>query len=109
MTVHLALWQLLTGAGLLLALVMVWRGTVRRRRAVADAARASARLVSLAGRVTVTGGVLLAAQWVVIAHPGDTVLLLVVLAVPDLLAGHVLVRALTVTTLDPTRGKGGRR
>jgi hypothetical protein len=49
-------------------------------------------------------------QWLVITHPGNLTLLLVVLAVPDLLAGYVLTKALTVSTLDGHhRSRGDRR
>ncbi|TDP91828.1 hypothetical protein [Labedaea rhizosphaerae] len=105
---------LLAGIGVLLLALMVWRWSARRARAAADRARAGARLVSLAGRVVFTAGLLVGVQWVVISHPGDTRVLLAVLALPDLFAAFVLTRALTVTTLDVRdvhgRGRsGGRR
>ena len=108
MNVHLTATEVLAGVGALVALVMLWRAASRAARRAADAARASVRVVSLAGRVGVTAGVLAAVQWVVITHPGNSVVLWVVLGLPDLLAAHTLTRALTVTTLDvPTRR--GRR
>ncbi|KFU77667.1 hypothetical protein SAMN04489729_3450 [Amycolatopsis lurida] len=112
MTVSLSTTQILAGAGVLVLLFTVWRASARKARAAADAARASARVVSLAGRVLFTGAAFVGVQWLVITHPGSPLLLLVVLAVPDLIAAHVLTRALTVTTLDaPTmrRRGGGRR
>jgi hypothetical protein len=110
MTISLTPQQVLIGIGALVALFLVWRVGAKRARAAADAARAGARLVSLAGRVTFTAALIVGVQWLVITHPGNVTLLLVVLAVPDLLAGYVLTRALTVSTADgPTGRRGGRR
>jgi hypothetical protein len=109
MTVNLTPTQILAGAGVLLALVVVWRFGARRAHRAADAARAGARVVSLAGRVLLTGAALVGVQWLVITHPGNPTLLVVVLAVPDVIAAHVLTRALTVTSMDTTRPRGGRR
>ncbi len=96
--------------GVLLSLVLIWRGSARRARAAADAARAGARVVSLAGRVLFTAAVLVGVQWVVITKAGDPWVVLLALALPDLFAAHVLTRALTVTTLDTyTSRRGGRR
>lgn len=101
--------QLLAGLAVVLVVGWVWRSSVRRARAAADAARTGARVVSLAGRVVVTAGGIVGVQWIVITYAaGNTVLLLVVLGLPALFAGHVLTRALTVTTLEPPR-RGGRR
>ncbi|TCO53010.1 hypothetical protein [Actinocrispum wychmicini] len=111
MTLHLTPEQVLAGVGILLALLLVWRFGARKAKAAANAARTGARLVSLAGRVGFTGALLVGVQWIVVTHPGNLTLLLVVLAIPDLLAGYVLTRALTVSTMDgPTgRRRGGRR
>jgi hypothetical protein len=109
MTVNLTPTQILAGAGVLLALFVVWRFSARKAHRAADAARASARVVSLAGRVLFTGAAFTGVQWLVITHPGNPMLLLVVLGVPDLIAAHVLTRTLTVTSLDTTRRGGGRR
>jgi hypothetical protein len=110
MTINLTPGQVLAGVGILLALLMVWRVGARKARAAADAARSGARLVSLAGRVLFTAGLMVGVQWIVITHPGNVTLLLVVLAVPDLLAGWVLTRALTVSAVDGATGRrGGRR
>jgi hypothetical protein len=106
MTISLTPEQVLAGVGILLALLLVWRVGARRAKAAANAARSGARLVSLAGRVLFTAGLMVGVQWIVITHPGNMTLLLVVLALPDLLAGYVVTRALTVTTLD---GSGGSR
>ncbi|MCU1682916.1 MAG: hypothetical protein JWQ81_3655 [Amycolatopsis sp.] len=111
MTVNLTAVQILAGVGVLLALIAVWRVGTGRARKAADAARAGARVVSLAGRVLLAGAALVGVQWLVITHPGNTTLLLVVLTAPDLIAAHVLTKALTVTSMDTTtpRRGGGRR
>ncbi|MFD8498873.1 hypothetical protein [Amycolatopsis sp. NPDC059657] len=111
MTVHLTPMQILAGVGVLLVLLMFWRFSARKAKQAADAARASARVVSLAGRVLFTGTAMVGVQWLVITHPGNPTLLVVVLAVPDLIAAHILTRALTVTSMDTTtrRRGGGRR
>ncbi|OZM71599.1 hypothetical protein CFN78_18920 [Amycolatopsis antarctica] len=108
MTVNLTPEQVLAGAGVLLALVVVWRIGSRRARQAVDRARAGVRAVSLAGRVLVMAAAFVGVQWLVIANPGNVTLLLVVLALPDLLAAYVLTRTLTVTSLDTTR-RGERR
>jgi len=109
MTIDLTPTELLAGLGVLLGLVILWRGSVRRARAAAGVARAGARVVSLAGRVLVTAGVIVGVQWVVIRHPLNTTVLVVVLAVPALFAAHTITRALTVTTVDTTTRRGSRR
>lgn len=109
MNVHLTPTELLAGIGALVALVMIWRVTARAARRAAEAARASVRVVSLAGRVGITAGVMAVIQWVVVTHPGNAVVLWVVLGLPDLLASHSLTRALTVTTLDTPHRRGRRR
>ncbi len=109
MTVNLTPEHVLVGAGVLCALVVMWRIGSRRARKAADAARASARAVSLVGRVLFTAAAVLGVQWLVIANPGNTTLLLVVLALPDLIAAYVLTRTLTVTSLDTTRRRDDRR
>jgi hypothetical protein len=101
--------QVLAGVGVLLVLLYIWRASARRAKAAADAARAGARLLSLAGRVLFTAGLIVGAQWVVITHPGNPWLLLAVLGLPALFASYALTRALTVTTVDSPRRRGGRR
>jgi len=86
----------------------VWRASARRAKAAADAARGGARLLSLAGRVLFTAGLIVGAQWVVILHPDNKWLLLAVLGLPALFASHALTRALTVTSVDSPRRKGRR-
>jgi hypothetical protein len=108
-TINVTPTQIIAGLGVLLALFLFWRWSVRRARATADAARAGARLLSLAGRVLFTAGLIVAVQWVVILHPDNTWVLLAVLALPALFASYTLTRALTVTTVDTPRRRGGRR
>lgn len=109
MSIDVTATQLLAGLGVLLMLVMMWRVDSRRARRAAETARASARVVSLAGRVAVMAALIVGVQWIVITHPGNTTLLVVVLAAPDGIAAYVLTRTLTVTSLDTTRHKGDRR
>lgn len=109
MTVDLTPEQVMAGVGVLLALVLAWRMGTRRARKAAEVARASARVVSLVGRVVFMAGAFVGVQWLVIANPGNTTLLIVVLALPDLLAAYVLTRTLTVTSMDTTRRRGDRR
>jgi hypothetical protein len=106
MTLHLTPVEILAGLGGLVVLITVWRLTARAAR---RAARAGAWLASLAGRVGATAGLIGGVQWLVITHPSNTTLLWVVLGLPALLAGYTLTRALTVTTSDVPRRRGGRR
>ncbi|WP_020673142.1 hypothetical protein [Amycolatopsis nigrescens] len=100
--------QILAGVGALLVLFWVWRAGARRAKAAAEAARSGARLVSLVGRVLFNAGLIVAVQWVVIAHPGERWLLFAVLGLPALFASYALTRAMTVTTVDTSK-RGGRR
>ena len=100
--------QILAGVGVLIVLFWVWRAGTRRAKAAAEAARSGARLMSLAGRVLFNAGLIVAVQWVVIAHPGSPWLLFAVVAVPALFASYALTRAMTVTTVDTSK-RGGRR
>lgn len=109
-TINLDPTVVLAGLGVVIVLFSLWRWSARRARAAADAARAGARLLSLAGRVLVTALLILGVQWIVITRPGANPWLLVaVLGLPALFASYSLVRALTVTTLDAPRRRGGRR
>lgn len=108
-TINLTATQILAGVGVLLVVGFVWRAGARRARAAADAARSGARLLSLAGRVLFTTLLLVGVQWVVILHPDSPWLLLAVLGLPDLFAAYALTRALTVTTVDVPRRRGGQR
>ena len=103
--ISLTLTQVLAGLGVLLVLLWVWRVSVRRAKAARDAARSGARLLSLAGRVLFTAGLIVAVQWVVITHPGNPWLLLAVLSFPALFSSYALTRALTVTTVDSWRDR----
>ncbi len=109
MTVNLTPTEVLAAIGVLLALVMVWRSGTRRARRAAEAARAGSRVVSLAGRVLLTAALIVGVQWIVITYAAGSSLFWVALAVPALIAGHVLTRALTVTSLDTMRRRGERR
>ncbi|MFF0145943.1 hypothetical protein ATK36_0924 [Amycolatopsis sulphurea] len=100
--------QILAGVGVLIVLFWVWRAGARRAKAAAEAARSGGRLVSLAGRVLFNAGLIVAVQWVVIAHPGSPWLLFAVLGLPALFASYALTRAMTVTTVDTSK-RGGRR
>lgn len=108
-TVNLTPTEILAGIGALLILLFIWRWSARRARAAAEAARAGARLLSLAGRVLFTAGLIVAVQWVAIMHPDNKWLLLAVLGAPALFSSYALTRALTVTTVDTPRRRGGRR
>jgi len=109
MTVELTATQVWAGVGVLVALVVIWRGGSRRARAAADAARSGVRLLSLAGRVLATAGAIVGVQWLVITHGRESTLLWVVLGLPALFAAYTLTRALTVTAVDGTGHRGGRR
>ncbi|MPY77165.1 MAG: hypothetical protein GEV04_01470 [Actinophytocola sp.] len=109
MMINLTPVEALAAVGVLLALILVWRAGSRRARRAADVAQASARVVSLAGRVIASGGAMLGVQWLVITHTDNLTLLLILLAAPDVIAAHVITRALTVTELGTTRRRGDRR
>lgn len=108
MNVDLSPTEVLAGVGVLLVLVVVWRSGSRRAGRAAEAARTSVRVVSLAGRVVLTGAAFVGVQWLVIEHVDNPTLLLVLLAVPDLITAFVLTRALTVTEVGTTRRRGDR-
>lgn len=109
MTLNLTPEQVLAGLGAAFAVAWVWRVGSRRARRAADAVRAGGRLVSLAGWVTLTAAGFVGVQWLVITQIDNLTLLLVVLALPDLVAAHVLTRALTVTEIGTTRRRSDRR
>jgi hypothetical protein len=100
--------QILSGLGVLMVVAGAWRVRVRRARRAADVL-ARVRALSLAGRVAVTAGVIVAVQWFVITHPANPWVLLAVLGLPALFASYALTRALTVTTVDAPHRRGGRR
>jgi hypothetical protein len=104
MTVTLTPTQILDGPAVVLVL-WVWCASARRARAVADAARAGARLVSLTGRVLVGASVLAGVQWMALTYPGAPwVVRVAALGLPALFASSTLTRALTVTTVDTRPG-----
>lgn len=107
--INLSITEVLAGVAVLMVLFMVWRAGARRAKAAAERARSGARFVSLAGRVLFNAGLIVAVQWVVIAHAQDRWLLLAVLGLPALFAAYALTKALTVTTVDTSTRRGGRR
>lgn len=109
MTINLTPEQVLAGIGVLLVVAWVWRAGSRRAKRAADVARAGSRVVSLAGRVVLAGAVFVGVQWVVIAYIDNVTLLVLVLALPDLIAAHVLTRSLTVNEMGTSRRRGDRR
>lgn len=94
--------------GAVVWLVVKTKVRARRTAIAAEIARVGTSPVSLMGRVLVTAAVIVGAQWLVITHPANKTLLLVVLAIPALITACVLVKALTVTEIRPNRGRGGR-
>ncbi len=109
MTVNLTPTQVFAVLGLLVIVVMMWRSGTRRARRAARAAHAASRVVSLAGQVMVTAGVIVGMQWAAITYAPGSTLFWVVLALPALITGHVLTKALTVTSLDVTHRRGDWR
>jgi hypothetical protein len=109
MTINLTPTQVIAVIGVLMVVVMMWRSGTRRAHRAAQAAHAASRVVSLAGQVLVTAGVIVGAQWLVITYALGSTLFWVVLALPALIAGHVLTKALTVTSLEVTHRRGDRR
>lgn len=108
MNLHLTPTQLLAAFGVLLLVLVVWRASARRARRAADSARASARLLSLTGRVVVGAALLAGVQWLALTYPGGHwALRVAALGLPALVTSYTLTRALTVTTTEPRRG--GRR
>lgn len=104
----------LIGLAVLVILVWLWRASNRRARAKADAARSSVRLFSLAGRTLVGALLISGVQWLALTHPDSPVVAkAAALVVPALFGSWVLVRALTVTTVDERaprrRHRGGER
>lgn len=109
MMVQLTPVEVLIGLGIVVALFAMWRASARAAHRASEATRAGVRLMSLTGRVLLTAAAIVGVQWIVIVNPGNTMLLLSVLAVPALLASYTLTRALTVTTLDAPRRRSRRR
>lgn len=109
MVISLSPLEVLAAIGALLLVVVIWRSSVRRAKRIATAAKESAKLASLAGRVMLTGAVFGGVQWALLAYSANLYLIVSALAVPDLLAGYVLARALTVTTVNGGKSRGGDR
>ncbi|WP_026425093.1 hypothetical protein [Actinokineospora inagensis] len=105
--------QVVGGLAVLVVALWLWRAAARRARAAVNAARTGVRLFSLAGRTVSVAVVISGAQWLALTHPHCPVVVKVAtLLMPALFASWVLVRALTVTTVDPFtdgRGRRGRR
>jgi hypothetical protein len=100
--------HLLAGLSVAVVLLVVWRGSRRRARAAADAARQSVRLLSLTGRVLLGAALLAGVQWLALTYPGaHWSLRVAALGLPALFASYTLTKALTVTTVDYRR-RGGR-
>lgn len=110
MTFHLSAVEALAACGVLFLIVWLWRSGASKARQARQAARTSARLLSLTGRVAgITGGII-TAQWLVITYWRDNLtLLLTVLAVPAVFAGWVLAKVLTVTSWDDGSHRSDRR
>jgi hypothetical protein len=91
----------------LFGLVAVVRSTRSPACGAARAVPGGVGVLGMAGRIVVTAGLIVAVQWLVItyADPGSFGFWLV-LAVPAVLAGVTVVRALTVTVFT---GRGGGR
>jgi len=91
----------------LFALVAVARGTRSQAHGAARAVPGGVGVLGMVGRVVVTAGLIVAVQWLVITYAGHRGLVFwSVLAVPAVLAGVTVVRALTVTVFT---GRGGGR
>jgi hypothetical protein len=108
--VNLSPLQVVAAVGVLVVLAWVWRAGSRRARVRSDAAGSGARLVSLAGRVAFTAGLIAGVQWWVLTR--STVgpwVVLAALGLPALFASYTLTRALTVVASDAPRKRGGRR
>jgi hypothetical protein len=108
-TVNLTPTQVVAVIVLLVVVVMMWRSGTRRAHRAAQAAHAASRVVSLAGQVLSTAGVIVGAQWLVFTYALGSTLFWVALALPALIAGHVLTKALTVTSLEVTHRRGDSR
>lgn len=109
MTINVSPTQVLAVIGVLVIVVMMWRSGTRRAHRAAQAAHAASRVVSLAGHVLITAGLIVGVQWLVITYAVGSTLFWVVLALPALIAGHVLTKAVTVTSLEVTPRRGDRR
>jgi hypothetical protein len=91
----------------LFGLVAVVRGTRSQAPRAIRALPGGVGLSGVVGRTVVTAGLIVAAQWLVITYADHrSAVFWLVLAVPAVLAGVMVVRALTVTVLT---GRGGGR
>lgn len=104
--------ELFLGGAVALAvlyLVVKARAGVKRAQAAADIVQVGTSPVSLFGRVLVTALVIVGAQWLVFTHSQNITLKFVALGLPALVTAYVLVKALTVIQVNPSRRAGGRR
>lgn len=101
----------LGGAAALAALYVVVkaRAGVKRAMAAAEIAQVGTSPVSLFGRVLVTALLIVGAQWLVLTHSQNITLKFVVLGLPALVTAYVLVKALIVMQINPSRRSGGGR
>lgn len=106
MTVNVSLTQVLAVLGVLVIVVAMWRSGTRR---AAASAHAASQVVSLTGHVLATAGVIVGVQWAAITYAPGSVLFWVVLALPALITGHVITRALAVTSLGVIHRRGDWR
>ena len=109
MTINLTPTQVLAAIGVLVVVVMMWRSGTRRAHRAAQAAHAASRVVSLAGQVLATSGAIVGVQWLVITYALGSTLFWVALALPALIAGHVVTKTLTVASLQVTHRRGDWR
>jgi len=97
----------LLGLLALFGLIALARGTRRQAYGGAWPVPCGVGVLGIAGRILVTAGVIVTVQWLVITHADHRGLVFwLALAVPAVLAGVTVVRALTVTVLT---GRGGGR
>lgn len=106
MTINLSPTQVVAVLGVLLALLMMWRSGTRRGRRAGEASHGVSRVVSLAGYLLGTAGVIVGVQWVAITYAPGSTLFWVVLALPALITAHALTRS--VASMD-TYWRGDRR
>ncbi|TVT53439.1 hypothetical protein FNH05_11855 [Amycolatopsis rhizosphaerae] len=109
MNVQVTPTEIVVALSSLVALMLMWRSGARRARRAAEQARASVRVVSLAGRVLLTTAGMVGVQWLVFTYSADVTLRLVALVLPDLVAAYVVTRALAVTELGTARRYRGDR
>jgi L-cystine uptake protein TcyP (sodium:dicarboxylate symporter family) len=98
-------WMLLAIVGGVLLMVVVVRTAVR----TVEQTRRVSRMSGTALRTVLTTAAIAGTQWLLVTHVHDWRVVAVALAVPAFVTAVQLVRALTVTTTEPTFEKGGKR